>query len=411
MDQPSWTDSLRFALSSCLPCFAAPAPTVPDSPPPSYAIRRARVDELESLLQPGDTDDAAADTDAISLHSHLGPRGRRKPPPRAPRHITLWGYSLFGRPPGVQLPPDDADATPDPLHAPSPRRQPSDGSTARLFSADAPPVELSADHIDAEAARRARRRARKEMRRLAAAVADPQLGQDGGEAFEGFQGSGDGVRVVLPHHTNNTQYNPIPAPFLQQQQQRAEDDEDAADLDGLAYARLAPRGKNGSGTGGSRSSGSGSGASPYNPSPLNPNHTTSSTPAPKPKKRSKKSKSSATSSTLGSLPSPTTGSFSPTTSAFPADDAFDGVPGGGFEHNPFDSPGLGLGVGSDMPRTPLSPSPPYEEEFGAFESAAFSGGFAAPTREALPSPGLSRRGSNATQSGGSGGRRMSGVGL
>ncbi|KAJ7282335.1 hypothetical protein C8J57DRAFT_1499325 [Mycena rebaudengoi] len=104
--EDSWTDSLRFAVSSCLPCLAAPALSLPDSSPPSYAVRRARADELETLLQPSDADDPAADADAISLHSHLGPRGRRKPTPRTPRHITLFGYSLFGRPPGVQLPPD-----------------------------------------------------------------------------------------------------------------------------------------------------------------------------------------------------------------------------------------------------------------------------------------------------------------
>ncbi|KAJ7881704.1 hypothetical protein B0H14DRAFT_1498062 [Mycena olivaceomarginata] len=33
----------------------------------------------------------------FNLHSHPGPRGRRRAPPRTSKHIGLWAFSLFGR--------------------------------------------------------------------------------------------------------------------------------------------------------------------------------------------------------------------------------------------------------------------------------------------------------------------------
>ncbi|KAJ6451441.1 hypothetical protein C8R45DRAFT_90728 [Mycena sanguinolenta] len=118
MDQPSWSDTLRATIGSCL-CLTCARSTsgsgsgdansddeYTNSNPGVRGVRRARPDELEGLLADsasGDAqddgwghDDAAADPDALSLHSHLGPRGRRRPPPRTPRHISLWGFDLFG---------------------------------------------------------------------------------------------------------------------------------------------------------------------------------------------------------------------------------------------------------------------------------------------------------------------------
>ncbi|KAJ7433396.1 hypothetical protein FB451DRAFT_1473442 [Mycena latifolia] len=99
MDNPSWNDTLRASLALCLLCLARPTADSDDTendervPGPgeaSYAIRRAHADELEGLLADVGTDDgygdAAADADAISLHSHLGPRGRRRA--RRARHDT-----------------------------------------------------------------------------------------------------------------------------------------------------------------------------------------------------------------------------------------------------------------------------------------------------------------------------------
>ncbi|KAJ7123003.1 hypothetical protein C8R44DRAFT_159900 [Mycena epipterygia] len=412
MDSPSWNDTLRASLASCVPCLGSPNNN-PDSdsedpvPDSSYAIRRARADELEGLLADSDAHadegDAAADADAISLHSHLGPRGRRRPPPRTPRHIALFGFSLFGRPP-VRL----DNTAPDPLHghAPIPARRPSQNSTADLLAAaardGAPPESLS----DADIERRARRRARKEMRRLAAAVA----AQDGAE-FEGFPGSGGGApRIPAP-------FLP-PPPSTQAQEARDAADDDEADLDGLSYARLAPR--SGPGAGGSRSSGRssnsggsgagwgpgagagyervGSGAGYERVGPYMQGQ--ASTPfdavvKPKKKKRSTKSKSSATSSTLASPP-PSAGAFerrfeagaleaAPGTKGeefgpFADADDFDGTPGGlgfddapGFER-PFDDASHGFTRDTDFAREAL-PSP----------------GLSSFTREALPSPGLSSR--------------------
>ncbi|KAJ6569888.1 hypothetical protein B0H10DRAFT_2238143 [Mycena sp. CBHHK59/15] len=356
MDNPSWTDTLRAALASCAPCFAfVPDADAPDSPPASYAIRRARADELEGLLSDAHAD-TAADVDAISLHSHLGPRGRRQLPPRTPKHISLFGYSLFGQRNAVQLP-ADADA-PDPLHRapPAPQRASSDSTTNLLFSADidASAPELSAEHIDAEAARRARRRARKEMRRLATAVA-----LDAGGEFEGFQGSGVGA-------PSPSQHRAIPAPFLVSLNDD-DADEATADLDGGTYARLAPR----TGAGGSRSSGlsrssgrsSGSGgtpsprarafdgAGPWDDAPAKKSKKT---------KSSRKSKSSTTSSTLHSPP--------PSATTFGAPGVYD-AEGEGEEFGPF------AGAGSS-------------EEMHADLASGFADTFGG-AREALPSPGLS----------------------
>ncbi|KAJ7446620.1 hypothetical protein FB451DRAFT_1567827 [Mycena latifolia] len=406
MDNPSWNDTLRASLAACLPCLARPTADSDDTenddrvPGPgeaSYAIRRARADELEGLLADADDGDAAADADAISLHSHLGPRGRRRAPPRTPRHIALWGFNLFGsgRGRGVQLP-ADGDGAADPLHRTGPAgtgtADPLQRSGSARSAEDAQPLD------DADIERRARRRARKEMRRLAKAVA-----QQDADAADFAAGAGGSPLTPSAHRGMPAPFLPAPAPLPPAPsadalaRMQAQDDDDAADLDGGAYARLAPRGPGG-GTGGSRSSGrssnSGSGAgyergssAPY--SPLGP-YAGADSPLMKPpkskSKRSKKSKSSATSSTLAS---PRQEAFGPFASA----SDFDGAPGGFEGAQEFD----GAPGGFDAPH--IYDDDGFDGTPGGFEGAPADfgedGGFDIPrgfVRETLPSPGLSSAG-------------------
>ncbi|KAJ7246870.1 hypothetical protein B0H12DRAFT_1125600 [Mycena haematopus] len=314
MDQPSWSDTFRATLGSCLPCLTCgasrsnPAHTGSGDSDDEYSnsngvrgVRRARPDELEGLLVDSNSadegwrdDDAAADADAMSLHSHLGPRGRRRAPPRTPRHISFWGYNLFGSGRVALDGGDEALHAPAPGKRSKPRRSTDDllaraalepaptqlrdvtsADVARRARAGSTASQSEAGEPDLE--RRARRKARKEMRRLAAALAEAPRTPESGE-FEGFPGSGGGGLTPTAHRA-------IPAPFLQLSSappdavahlqaadavahlQAAEDDE-AADLDGLAYARLAPRPMGGSQSqsrSSGRSSNSGSGAGPFSP--------------------------------------------------------------------------------------------------------------------------------------------------
>ncbi|KAF7318551.1 hypothetical protein HMN09_00365400 [Mycena chlorophos] len=469
---PSWSDTLHAAAASCLPCLNRGGVRLADdeddepplTPSGSYAARRARADELEGLLADADAHprrgrddgwgtgtgsgrsgtggggveggdgegDAAADADAISLHSHLGPRGRRKVPPKSPRHISLWGWDLFGS--GRSSKSSGAgtkrlalpDGMADPLH----RRQSqssnaSNGSTADLLAAVAraephpPPEALT----EADVERRARRKARKEMRRLARALA-----QNVNASQEG----------LVPPSPNNAPG--IPTPFLhvqqQHQQQQLADDEDDADLDGLAYARREPRNASGLSAGDSqtqsrssgRSSGSGSNrgvyvpaghsaspnAIPYSPTtpmavgpPIPKTHHSSSTRSgpglgkakSSSDRRSTRSKSSATSSTLAS-PSAATFPGSPLAQAHAP-----GAGGAGVEYGAFVKPELEFdgtpgGFGDEgFDGTPGGFD--FEDEDGAHAQAM--GAWArdqagehedeAPLkREALPSPGLSSLG-------------------
>ncbi|KAF7348843.1 hypothetical protein MVEN_01404300 [Mycena venus] len=236
------------------------------------------------------------------------------------------------------------------------------------------------------------RRTRKEMRRLAAALAEPHAPE-----FEWFPGSGSGdLPQQLTFRAPPPGYNGIPSPFMRtpspaHDTQPADalahpaeqEDEDAADLDGFAMSS-------------GRSSNSGSDA-PYSPIGGHHPHSAASgaeityvpIPPHKPKKsksksksgRSTKSKSSTTSSTLASPP--------PTSSPFP-----------------------------HVRDSGVYPDSPKGEEFGAFTAAVegqedgeFDGtpsgldsfdDFAEVQREALPSPGLSRGGGGFSFGGGKG---------
>ncbi|KAJ7712895.1 hypothetical protein B0H14DRAFT_2645061 [Mycena olivaceomarginata] len=203
------------------------------------------------------------------------------------------------------------------------------------------------------------------MRRLAAALAEAPGAPT---EFEGFLGSGSGEPLQVQVHRG------IPVPFLQlsapapdshlHPQVHAEDDEDAAaDPDGLTYACLAPWGMETAHVGMPRLKKSKS-------------------------KHATKSKCSATSSTLASPP-PYVTSF-PHSPSFPHDsgvefgafavaqDDFDGTPGG------------------------LSTFP---DELGVEADVAGDAGEAEVVRDALPSPGLSRgAGSGSGMAAGAAGR-------
>ncbi|KAJ7093388.1 hypothetical protein B0H15DRAFT_799191 [Mycena belliarum] len=383
MDKPSWNDTLRASFATCLPCFSSSSSGDSDTeneriPGPgvaSYAIRRARADELEGLLADTHADaDDAADADAISLHSHLGPRGRRRIPPRTPRHIALWGFNLFGRG-RVELP---LDAAGEPLHRPqsanattdraeAQRRRSAERTAGLLARAAADAGDAPTPLSDADIERRARRRARKEMRRLAAAVAQ----QD-----EQFALQVDSPLTPSAHRGIPAPFLPSPAPHPEHgadalAQMRAQDDEDAADLDGGMYARLTPRAGAGGGSRSSgRSSNSGSGAHERGSAgsggyePVGAPH---GMPPKKTKKRSKKSKSSATSSTLASPRQEDFGAFAPVFDG--AQGEFDGTPGG-----------LDAGFGARV------------EFEGDQEFDGTPGGLGGVAREALPSSGLSKMG-------------------
>ncbi|KAF9547189.1 hypothetical protein CPC08DRAFT_745217 [Agrocybe pediades] len=256
----SWTDTLRIAFSSCLPCIKPSADSGEGSSslqqnhdPTANRIPRARHDELQGLLLDPETDGEA---ETMSLHSNPGRSRRGKNKKRKsrrlnnngsndPRSITLFGYSLFGAPvAGVQLPDDGEDALygdsrPRPRHDSQNSLAPSTILTAHsssTFDSDAAPLESAAiDALSTPAAiaaaaqqaaeaeaqrqkekeeRRQRRREKKEMKRLAEALAleGHNAGGDDGE-FEGFQGtarqrlSARGIEIETEPHTNS----PTPA--------------------------------------------------------------------------------------------------------------------------------------------------------------------------------------------------------
>jgi hypothetical protein len=198
----TWSDSIRAAFASCLPCLISH--DSPPSPGPDR-VPRARPDELEGLL---------ADTDALSLHSNIGFPGRRKRTKknRGLKRISIFGYDLFGRPP-IQLPTDDEEN--DPPEGEGRRERTTSSSTLdsdaapldasaiqNLSSPRPPPPELSAEEQEKEA-RRQRRRERKERK-----FANTALSSQATDEFEGFPGSGSGPPIRSPlegsQHTHSS---------------------------------------------------------------------------------------------------------------------------------------------------------------------------------------------------------------
>lgn len=251
----SWSDTVQIAFSSCLPCLARPSnPGASASTdalsdtnnPTAHRIPRARADELQGLLAESDTE-----AERMSLHSNPGRRKKRTKRKKDDKHITLFGFDLFGRraPPPIHLPESDDEGEVGGLGrgtGPTPTTR----SSSLTFDSDAAPLDPStiatistsaaalrareaaeAEERRAKAERREKRRQRKELKRAAQALALAAQEQN----FEGFQGSGSEL--------------PSPADYGPFVSARNEDDEgDAdADLDGGVYARKGNPG-NGSGS-------------------------------------------------------------------------------------------------------------------------------------------------------------------
>ncbi|PIL26857.1 hypothetical protein GSI_11037 [Ganoderma sinense ZZ0214-1] len=235
--QFSWSDSLHAAVSSCLPCFKHPSSDSdsedaqsrpPRNPAFAHAIPppRARPDELEGLLA-----DASDDADALSLHTNPGERRTRKKQSKnqnqrrrkglqGPKHIRVFGFDLFGRPPAaIQLPESDDEDPRSGSGGLRPDREERERERARKIStstldSDAAPLDVStiealsaARHAEALAReeeerrekeeRRRKRRERRELKRAAMAHA-LELQANGEDQFEGFQGSGPAYGAGMP---------------------------------------------------------------------------------------------------------------------------------------------------------------------------------------------------------------------
>ncbi|KAF8839595.1 hypothetical protein BDN67DRAFT_747137 [Paxillus ammoniavirescens] len=205
MDSFSYTDTVRAAFASCLPCFAnspsqnSASNSNANHPDPRPA--RSSSNDLEHLLQ--DTD-----SDALSLHSNFGASHRRARQRRRPKFsLTLFGYTLFGRPP-IYLP-DDEDGEE------GGRTRTLATTSSSTLDSDAAPLDAGAierltspDHHAAlqrererrrleeeeearrKAERRARRQERKARERASALMALTGESLIESETFEGFQGSG-----------------------------------------------------------------------------------------------------------------------------------------------------------------------------------------------------------------------------
>ncbi|KAJ7309478.1 hypothetical protein DFH08DRAFT_1049836 [Mycena albidolilacea] len=306
--------------------------------------------------------DARGGTSSKGHLAALPPRPpkRRHAPPHIPKHLALYGFSLFGR--------ARSEGVDNALHAApaTGRHRWSKRSTGDLLAwaaLDAEPTQLT-DVSAADVAWRSTAYADTNVETDQRPPRAPQgTHADAAACSRARGGAGYAHRVRgLPRQrewgapTYRTQGDTSP-PFLQLStpapgahlhlQAHAEDDEDAAvDLDGLAYARLAPRGVGGSQSqscSSGRSSGSGSRASC---SPVEEiAHIGMPRPTKSKSKRTTKSKSSATSSTLTSPP-PSSASFphgvrdsgvyadSPaefgafTSGTGGVEDDFDGTPGG-----------------------------------------------------------------------------------
>ncbi|KAL4068637.1 hypothetical protein V8B97DRAFT_2008895 [Scleroderma yunnanense] len=227
MDTFSYKDSIWAVFSSCCSCFGG-APSNSSSQTsniPNHRANSSSPNDLERLLR--DTD-----SDALSLHSNLGSSSnRRARQRRRPKFsLTLFGYTLFGRPP-IYLSDDEDDGSQN-------RNRTLATVSTSTFDSDAAPLDpstierlTSPDHLEAaqreletrrreveeQARRKAERRARREERK-ARERASALMSLTGGrlaedEEFGGFQGSGailsprvpgsDGVEVMHPEDTGS----------------------------------------------------------------------------------------------------------------------------------------------------------------------------------------------------------------
>ena len=295
----SWSDTVKIAFTSCLPCLKLNADQrnselEEDQPhnPTINRIPRARPDELQGLLADVDTD---VDAETLSLHFNPGRAKRNMKKKRTKRHdnprrITLFGYNLFGRP--IQLPDED-----DTLYRGNGNVTPSTTVTAHststidsdaaLLDSDtiaalsssntAAAAQTSADIVEAQRLkekeeRRQRRQEKNRLKRLGESMAAQGIIGDG-DVFEGFQGSGGFTSPLLRKDHSRTHSATFPGsdsgsgsaisgsaheygPFVAASGQylpRPDDDHDDADLDGGVYAHKKPVGKSSHGSSDSRS--------------------------------------------------------------------------------------------------------------------------------------------------------------
>jgi hypothetical protein len=231
MDSFSYTDNVRAAFASCLPCFTAPRSESTLNPPsntlnaslsePRSTSTSARPSsDLEQLLRD-------SDSDALSLHSNLGAAAhRRARHRRRPKFsLTLFGYTLFGRPPIYLSDEEEEEEEEEGPHGRRARALVTNSSSTLDSDAallDASTIErlTSPDHFAAlaaqredeqrrleaeeEAHRKAERRARRQERK-ARARASALISLTGASpradiaSFQGFQGSGM-VPTSFPFH-------------------------------------------------------------------------------------------------------------------------------------------------------------------------------------------------------------------
>ena len=347
----SWSDTVKIAVTSCLPCLKPNVSEHEDQPhnPTINRIPRARPDELQGLLADVDTD---VDAETLSLHFNPGRAKRNMKKKRAKRHdnprrITFFGYNLFGRP--IQLPDEDdalyrGNITPSTTvtaHSTSTfdsDAAPLDSDTiAALSSSNSAAAAQASTDIEAQRLkdkeeRRKRRREKNGLKRLGESMAAQGIIGDG-DVFEGFQGSGgfkapllrkDHSRIPSDSGSGSAvsgsaqEYGPFvvaPDKYLPQ----PDDDHDDADLDGGVYAhkKHVGKGSRGSSDSRSRTSTSTTNHGPHRALP-NPNNVPAQSQSPSSQPQLGRKRNSRTSATAGtsttsqspSLPSPISSAFS-----------------------------------------------------------------------------------------------------
>lgn len=195
VDNFSYKDSIQAALASCMPCFSGIASaTSNDNARSNVRTHRSPSNELEGLLRDTDTE-----IETLSLHSNIG-AGRRKPRKRPAFSLTLFGYTLFGRPP-IYLSDDEDEqgwrgralGTPSSSTLDSDAAPLDASAIARLSSPDRAEAEQHRRDEEAQrkVERKARRKARKERERMATLLSLNGGSLVKGSDFEGFQGSGE----------------------------------------------------------------------------------------------------------------------------------------------------------------------------------------------------------------------------
>ncbi|KAG2340238.1 hypothetical protein BDR05DRAFT_966977 [Suillus weaverae] len=241
VDNFSYKDSIRAALASCMPCFSGIAlVNSNDNPRSDVRTHRSPSNELEGLLCDTDTE-----IETLSLHSNIG-AARKKTRKRPAFSLTLFGYTLFGRPP-IYLSDDEDErgwrrralgtASSSTLDSDA---APLDASTiARLSSPDRAEAEQHRrdEEVQRKLERKARRRERRERERMSTLLALNGGSLVKGSDFEGFQGSGESTIPSLPADAFG--------PFMRGQEElsaiggEGEDSEDVddADLGGELYTR------------------------------------------------------------------------------------------------------------------------------------------------------------------------------